>query len=434
LNIDDNAVESFESGTGMGTHFDISQIRTWHDAQRALYDPDRIVQPDILLIDISFDRDAAIIGASIPNLARPIIPIGATLALPFLNSRPVVGYSPYSAHITNPALHSYAPFLIAMGLIIAKTSGGIMKSQHLSQSKESENLDKTLIGMTGQSNVAAALSDGLAEYRDNLHCAILDGRVAVLNGEEILRRLQPIKKAIERGDRNLPDVEDDMALELSSAHSNDKIRLASICADFLRWRKRRATPDWVVKVEEWLTQLPTSAYTRAIAVIRFQNKEESASERAREGRAVPDSSRPRTDQVIQRLFPSISMEDKREVFRLCVLFANAYALATEGGRQLKPGIVYRRLGSAVSQNIYASWFGLRTKRKGGAVVCRESISIQPLAPFTKNTALKPIETCTLTENAEVSGDDERLIRQYLQDMHEHSEILKWTRPYSVRRS
>jgi len=117
-----------------------------------------------------------------------------------------------------------------------------MASQHLKQSKEPESLDKTLIRMTGRSNVSAALEDGLSEYRDNLHCAIVDGRVALLNGEEILMKLQPIKKALEKGDKNPPDVEDEMALELSSPLSNDKIRLASIFADALRWRTKEPLP------------------------------------------------------------------------------------------------------------------------------------------------------------------------------------------------
>lgn len=421
LNIDDQRTHVFTGGKGNARHFDVVQIESWRQTQEVLFAEEEL-RPDMLLIDVSFDKDNGISGGvqSAPGSIEGIVPVGPLLALPFLNARTVIEYVPYSAHIDNPHLKQHPFFLLAMGLIVAKSEAGPVQSQYLQLDAADTSLDRHISKRTGATNPAMALRQALVGYRDHLERAIDEKRIAFLNPAQLEHDLQRLQRQLDPdSELKRRELGDEFAIELSDRRSSDKIRLASLFADWLDWQDTTVDAAWIDKVLAWIHDREASPYSRALAVIRAQDVEQEH-----------DSPRPRVDQLIKEHFGNLVEDDRHEIFRLCVLFANAHAWALEQGTKQTRQRVYERLGAKVDQNIYHSWFAARGKRRA-AKVCPETICVAPLTPFAMPAARGGKQCFFMESGVQIARDDDRLIEQYRRDMEDSVCFAEWTKPYQI---
>jgi hypothetical protein len=157
---------------GFSTHLVIAQITSWADAQRIMASGGAIEGADILLVDVSMEKDNDIKKASKKEGSATILPAGPIIALPFIGKRAVMSYMVYSAHMKNPDLQRHPFFLIAMGLIMARTEGltkgNAMLSTHLSTGAGPFQLDKTIEELRLHASAAAVLWPAVKEYRERL--------------------------------------------------------------------------------------------------------------------------------------------------------------------------------------------------------------------------------------------------------------------------
>jgi hypothetical protein len=434
LDINDDEAASFSSGQGHAKHFEVSRFTRWKHVQETLAGFGDDIRPDILLVDISFVKDGLARRATTTGSMRDdrdIVPVGQTLALPFLNARAVMGFAPYSAHMKNEELKTHPPFLIAMGLMAAKMEGTLFSSRHLALDADDSDgsLDKFLDSLETVGNPAKGIEVALPQYQQHLKRAIRSQRVTLLNGADVIATLQSMEAAITQ--EGLPSVEvpASLGLEIVSGFGDDNISLRSLFADCLNWVTDRVDAEALGRIVQWVEDAAGDepAFTTALKVIREQDNRESAT-----------FSRPRADSVLMELYPALGPSERREVFRLCVLFANAHAWAINAGSHFDKIEVFKRLGPMkgkrpmVEQNTYLSWFGVRDgKRTSGDVVCGRTIKITPLSTFREWDPLDHIGCCFLGKDVILSENDDWLVRRYLTAMREAQGYPSWRRPYRV---
>lgn len=379
LNINDNIVDTFESGIGAAKHFIVHPVSSWQQVQLILSGLHSIPPPDVILLDVSFDRDEDMLrGASI---SEGIIPVGPTLALPFLFFRPVMAFAPYSAHMNNDKLKQHPPFLVAMGIIAAKMENKIFGSKYLSLNKKDNSLDLFIDNLPAAGNPVKGLEIALPQYRTNLMKAIIGKRLLVMNSPELINQLQTLEEQVKLqtiviGGEKVIDVPSTLYLEVSDREDNvDRINLVSLFADKLSWVREFISHSGITEMLEWLQEVIEDelAFEKAIEIIKKQDDEEERTEK-----------RPRVDMVIKKLYGSLHESERREIFRLCILFANVHACCINNNGSLVKKEVYIRLGLDGDDgiNTYVSWFGGRSK-KSSSLVCSRTINVQPLRPFNE---------------------------------------------------
>lgn len=464
LNINDRPVVTFVTGKNAARHFDVYQVVTWLEVQALLSGQNTPPLPDLLLLDVSFDRDAGLRGAAMQGLDESLdllVPMGPILALPFLNSRPVMGFAPYSAHMENAHLKQYPPFLVAMGLIAAKMKGGSYTSRHLSRSDENESLDDFVNTLEAAGSPVKGLEMALPMYRRNLKKAVEQHRVYILNSKELVDTLDGLQVELEQqaestsgGEEELYiDIPEGLHLEtIDELDNHDRISLLSLFADALRWTDEIIDVVGINEVLDWLEKVTglEPSFPKAVAVIRAQDKAQEKD---------PNGRRPRVDCVIQELYGTLGPEGRREVFRLCVLFANVHAWSAKKGISLEKKLVYQRLGFddtadaerhmngdtsqatppqfyKVDQPIYLSWFGARARNTGdlAPIVARKTISVNALAAFDPSRAEGDINRYFLSERTIIKYDDHKLIRKYRELFDEEEGYGPWSEPYVVDKS
>jgi len=241
--------------------------------------------------------------------------------------------------------------------------------------------------------------------------------MAFLNHAQLEHELQLLKRQPDTDSEiKRRELGGEFAIELSDRRSSDKIRLASLFADWLDWSDTTVDAAWIDKVLAWIQDRESSPYSRALAVIRAQDVEQEN-----------ERPRPRVDHLIKKHFGKLVERDRREIFRLCVLFANAHAWALQNGATYRRQTVYDRLGEKVDQNTYRSWFGVRSKKQQGKV-CQETICVPPLTLFVIQEGDSCKEGCFIESGVKISLEDDRLIDQYLRDLEE-SDFGEWIKPY-----
>ncbi len=438
LDINDREVDTFVSGKRDASHFKVDKITLWKEAQEVLAGLRRVLPPDLLLLDVSFDKDDDVKGAALdlPNESEdPIVPIGPLLALPFLNTKTVMGFSPYSVHIENPTLKKHPPFLIAMGLIAAKIKGGTFGSTHLSEEERDNKLDTFISDLKGASDPIGALKIALELYRNNLLKAIQNKRLLLINSKQIIDAVEEWQENIEKSADGLEEIEvsSELGLEVIDEEGNpDSISLVSLFADHLSWVGRWAGEKAVDEINKWINKAAKSdsPFAKAISAIEEQNKvEESGGER------------PRIDDKIADLYPHSSEEERREIFRLCVLFANVHSLSLHKGQRYVKREIFGRLGVGVEQNIYLSWFGKRNRKSetSPSTNLLPKLNITPLTPINSSLAVTEINCFFLSNGTVLSEADDYLIksyrRRYSDPDNPYSDVRfenRWQHPYSVK--
>lgn len=464
LNINDRPVDTFVTGKAAARHFDVYHVRTWLQVQALLSGQNTPPLPDLLLLDVSFDMDAGLRGAAMQGLDESLdllVPMGPVLALPFLNSRPVMGFAPYSAHMENTHLKQHPPFLVAMGLIAAKMKGGSYTSRHLSLTGQDESLDNFVNTLEAAGNPVKGLEMALPMYRKNLRKAVKEHRVYILNSKELIETLDGLQVELEQRAGNASGREEDPYIDIPEGthletiddlDNHDRISLLSLFADTLRWTDDFVDAVGINEALDWLDKLTglEPSFPKAVAAIRAQDKAQDND---------PHERRPRVDCVIQKLYGTLGTEERREIFRLCVLFANVHAWSVKKGISLEKKLVYQRLGFddtadaerqkgenkpqgatqllyKVDQPVYLSWFGARSRNTGGLppIVAKNTIHINALSPFDPSREESDINRYFLNERTIIKYEDHKLIRKYRELFDEEEGYGPWAEPYLIDKS
>lgn len=408
LDVNDQPADTLRSGADIGTHFVVSSISSWAEAQVILAGERELPRPDILLLDVSFDRDAGVSGASVGRVTRAetfdaIVPVGPTIALCFLNQRLVMGFAPYSAHIKNPTLLKYPPFLVTIGLIAARSEGKVYSSQYLAEGGRSDrSLDSYLTDMASIGDPGHGLEVALRQYRCNLQRAIKSKHVTALNMVSLIMTLE--QASAPAGVSRMPP---DASLQLAGDGLADEVSVLSLFADRLNWISDLIDDAVRLEIITWLQECgaPDPALTTAFDLIRGQDNVQEATD-----------NRPRVDEILQHNFGYLSRDDKREVLRLCVLFANVHAWLVEppgADGRVSRTVVLNRLGIK-DINTYRSWFGARFNDPS-IEVCGNTIRIAPLPQFEINVEHEVTgknARLFLSPNSLLSEDDDQRVRRY----------------------
>lgn len=434
VDINDNLVDTFETGEGVAKHFDVHPVESWSRVQLILSNRSLVPPPDILLVDVSFDEDPDLRGAAIVNASsspKNLVPVGPILALPFLNSRPVMAFAPYSAQLDNERLVKYPMFLVPMGLIAAKMTGERYSSKYLSLGKNDESLDKFIRSLRNAGNPVAALDAALPDYRMNLSKAIEAERIYLFNGPELVEEFKKLAAILKRINNENPDgdnvveMPEDASLETLDPKGGrlDRISLRSIFADQLNWVSTAIDGAGIAEIGKWLKEWATfqPSFTKAIRVIRQQNIEEKNN---------PSDPRRRVDDVINSILGPTNKSELREILRLCVLFANVHAWYVNPRRTFTREDVYERLGEGVEKNTYVSWFGERSRKPD---LSREvsNVAVSALEPFNPSFDKTDSRRYFLTADTVISKQDDQLIDKYLAAFNEEEGYYPWPKPYKV---
>jgi hypothetical protein len=446
VDINDQVVRTFVGGEGGARHFEVHQIESWAQVQSILSGRDFVPPPDLLLVDVSFDWDIDLSGAGIEGRIPPgdgIVPVGPILALPFLNSRPVMAFAPYSAHLDHPGLIQYPPFLVAMGLIAAKMQGGKYSSKHLSFERSDGSLDKFIRILKHAGNPIDGLDTALPDYRTNLSQAIKEERVSINNGQQLVSQFREVRSKFD--DAKLHEstnvrrfkIPEDSYLEVLDVQrgSKDRISLLSLFADQVEWAGKSIDSAGNAEILKWLEEWVGSepCYEKAIRAIQEQSEQAIRD---------PRNGRKRIDDVINKLFNHMIEAERREVLRLCVLFANVHAWCVNTERTFLKEDVYERLGEKLEQHTYLSWFGVTRSRKVKVVKSklskprkRSNLSVAPLSPFHLIDH-DDIDDYFLTEGSSISEHDDKLVDLYIStfdkdEKYSEKGFRTWIKPYTV---
>jgi hypothetical protein len=402
LVIDDRLQDRLLRKSGdFSMHLEIIPIRSWGDAQVLISEDGALGGADILLVDISLEKDPLIAKAASITPHSNLLPVGPLLALPFIGRRAVMACITYSAHLANKHLQSHPFFLLAMGLIAARTEGlggrTPFRSKWLDYDSSIGTLDKIVGEMNTKnpSQVAAALELGIEDYRDRLENMIEQGQIILADRVVLDERLALLIKKAKTKRRVMLD--DSLALTLVGKNWSDRIALRSLFADALNFQETEATIVWLQECRKWLSEWVKSNIERALDIIRLQESAELKDGKIR----VPEA-----DKLIEERFgKSLSRADLTELLRLVVLFANAYAafIARSPSKQT----VYEKLGDKdkIDQNRYLQWFGERT----GSSRFRGSFNrLRPLA-----AGKDKFERCFLRPGSVIDAADRDAILAYL---------------------
>lgn len=281
LDINDEPSQAFKSGEGRAKHFVVDRITTWKEAQRVLAGVIKKDAPDLILLDVSFNKDASVKGTKLDQPGKqgnPIYPVGPFLALPFLNTKLVMGFAPYSAHFEDEYLTKYPPFLVAMGLIAAKMNGSIFGSKYLSLNNEDDTLGTFIEDLKSNktaSNTDTALEIAIELYRNNFFKAIKDKRLSLFKNKEIMESLNELDQRLNqsKGKVKLPS---DWGLEVIDSQGNqDCISIVSLFADVLSWNTW-ADRNAFDKIYDNIKEAPEDLTVKAIKAVEKQDEEQKS--------------------------------------------------------------------------------------------------------------------------------------------------------------
>lgn len=330
-------------------YLDFVSIDSWKMLQKTLVSQEPI-SPDILLLDISFDKDSSLMNAKV--LGQEIVPYGPILALPFLMMNRIMSFSIYSGHLDNPFLKTYPPFLIPFGLIAAKITGKVFSSNSLSPNPTDNDLSlylSELLNKFNAINSGQALKIALKLYRDNLINRFENEKVFLLNSNDLLENLYELER--QALDRKLTDIDEKISLVLQHPDGNtDSISVFSLFSDIVSWNAKLISHESVGHIIQYFEPILhyDFSFQAAAKVIKIQNIKEKETD-----------FRPRADVVLKDEFPLLTSQERREVFDIIVFLANIHSWAINSGRSFLRKDVYHRMGAKVSQLQYISWFGAR---------------------------------------------------------------------------
>jgi hypothetical protein len=433
LDINDRPVDEFRSGVGEARYFKVTRIPTWKILQRALA-KDEEISPDLILTDVSFDRDTSVQLAVIPGstdvdaaIQQAIVPVGPTLALCFLRSRPTVSFAFYSAHMTAPELLSYPPFLVAMGLLAAKAEGRVFLSRHLSNISEAGNLDSYIEGLATFQSRIACLEVALQGYRKSITAKLKAGHLRILNSVTLDNWLAPKKEEVERSPDAVTRIEipEDLHLWIwGSGGIQDRISVSSLFADQMQWSNSYIDKPGIALFLEWFGGVCDSdpCWTYAIQIMTIQRADSK-----------------RLDVVIKEQYADLPNDTLYEVFRLCVLFANIQAWSDERGEASKRKAVYSYLGlNQNQQHTYEEWFAERPEQKGAISGRRKKSSstvsrlgVPPIPVFNPTFEEGDIGRCFVQRGTALSEDDDRRVEEYRRFFNLQPWLPALGKPYAV---
>ncbi|UCV22557.1 hypothetical protein [Ferribacterium limneticum] len=351
LVVDDQLPDEYEHSPNLREFINIQPIRSWNDVQHCLSMEGELNGADILLVDVSFDKDANIAGAKATN--SDIVPVGPLFALPFVGKRTIISCVVYSGHMASLELRSHPFFLLSMGLILSRISplagGNTRQSSFLNLRQGTLRYDQELLRFSEyqRTTVPRALDTGIEDYRERLCDAVLAQQIAITNRETLLAAIREIASACGQ-------VGDALALDIVGANWRDRISVRSLFADAFLQQGRRRHSEVAEQIAAWLNTLCCeSTFTRALNVIKAQDEEEDR-----------HAHRPAVSDVIEAIYPDLSALESTEVLRMVVLFANIYAIESAGqhGRIMKSE-VRRRLAHQFDENSYRDLFGARSRNR-----------------------------------------------------------------------
>ena len=466
LDINDQPDAMFGVGTQLTRHLSVQRLSTWLGVQEAIGGRDSgRYAPDILLVDVSFDKDEHVNGARIESVAgSEVVPVGPLLSLTFVNARDVVAFAPYSAHMKDTVVRREPHFLIAMGLIAAKMHGRSYVAttltrpmdedhwkktdQHLSLSwlgyeaevwrgddrrwhwalRHGVGADGTVDqGDAGSQNAARKVAvDRMRQHADSLG-EYIDKLTGLSNPVAALKAALPLYRSLflSSANRGTITVLNFVALTRFIKKAKNAFAAGAKTVDVpadtgVEFRGSRGI-DSLSLVSLFADALNWSGTTidkRAFAAI-----DDFISQAIKEDQPFKDALRAiiarkseeahrynRIDAVIRDLWPTKTTDEYREIFRLCVLLANVHALAKRGGRTLAKTDVYDRLGFH-DGNIYKGFFGARGKATRRRNICENTINVPMLDPLQPSP--KQSEIGFLGPNSVVSVEDNRRIDLYL---------------------
>lgn len=339
-------------------YVELRVIESWADAQRQCAKEGELGGVDIVLIDVSFERDASIEKLIEHNR---LLPAGPFLALPFIGKRSVMACVTYSAHMANPELQAHPYFLLGMGLILSRAQGipfeeSALHSRHLSNGAGPKQLDVEIsrLASGGFTTPLGALAKGLRDYRESLAKAIKSSSIILVNRYEMLGQLQQLRERIDIS--NEPVDHEGLHLTLVGHGWRDALRISSLFADHLSINGKWVTPESIDLMEKWLRDLGAS--TPLQSALRAIIQQELQEDR--------DGTRPDIRKVILEIMGRhTSAEELSQILRLCVLFANVWAIENPNSQgQVTRESVLARLGEKLDVNTYLSWFGERRHSNG----------------------------------------------------------------------
>lgn len=385
-------------------------IGSWEQAQSLCARGGDMGGADILLIDVSFETDGGL--DKMVSGGESILPAGPLLALPFIGKRSVMSCACYSAHIANPQLQSHPWFLMAMGLILARSVGipshlTALHSAHLSNGSGAKHLDAVIkaLAQTGYTNQSAALSAGQTQYRRNLLHAIKEGSAVLANRNALTHALGEL--GVPESLDDLGNTLDTLSISLVGSNWRDCLNLRSLFADLLMPAHDWEVADAMDEIRDWLNGIPAPTPIEwAFKALDAQDQEET---------------RPSIKEVLLKVAgPEASSYDLTEALRLCALFANVWAIHYgKGDRQPSRQSVLNRLADQLDINVYFGWFGERdkeeSKRRHGGGAGRDAPSkngtFARLRPLSRG-ADKYARCLLVPEVSALSQADQEAVAKY----------------------
>jgi hypothetical protein len=327
---------------------------------------------DILIVDVSFDKDMGIcVGAAVGDDMQKV-PVGPLLALPYAAMRPVWSLAFYSAHLNNQSVIRFPWFLLPMGLLLAGWKRATFQSGVLANGKGADagSLEQFIEGdgLRQLTGADMAVEEAHENYITELTAAVAEGRVVVRNAtqvEEFLDRLQgqldgrPATHRVPFGDH--------AHLELCwKDQFVDRIQLVSLCAEHFDWVRDDVNGRALERIRSRVAPLIGGADVLFRNVIRVFDKQNEMQP------MLPGELRPPFHAAARHLFGELGGEHLREMLRLAVLLANVEGLAA-GKSRMQKSVVWARLGLAESAEStsesanYQDLFGYRPNRNGAAI-------------------------------------------------------------------
>ena len=359
---DENQSSTFESKSYYRRYLNFEFISSWAEAQHRLRSGTATQGAEMLLVDVGWLSDKSFELVSQAKPESSVQPLGPLLALPFLGLRPIMSCVLYSGHSQNESLLRNTSFLLAMGLIAARTSGVPTEGYQSNVLRPFENgekgsLDRVIDQFRTKCHPSAtdALRAGIDELREDLQTRIKDGIVAITNRTDLVARLNDIVRRNEAGE--LVEAGNSLYIGLAADGWADCLSVPSLFADKLEWGGRFLTKEWAELVLEWVNFLERDAVAMAIEVILEQDRVE-----ADESIATPV--RPAAKKVIEDMFgTSLEPSERSEILRYVILFAHVYAneeFGNPGWRSVSERLAQK---GTLDTNTYLAWFGLRPNVK-----------------------------------------------------------------------
>ena len=332
-------------------------VHEWYRAQEILADPGHPVRPDLIMFDISFSEDTSVgpgRWAKFGDRKEDLKPIGAILALPFLNGRDIVSAGPYSTIWGDLQTYPEPMLYTSLGLLLAKVNGGPIAW---------EDLDSAINSIETHTIIEAALFPAVERYRESLSKGIEDGLVTILPGvSRAINEIENIRCTKAGTPTDLLMNSDTFSLRIRFSYGEDCISLTSLFADLLfEYRDGSIPIELLDRISGWLStaNVLEEEWNSAIEVIKYLGKNIDST---LEAKAVKRSPSP-LDRSIFSICGEVDHEELSNMRRICIVLAHVIAAHTayQSGRSVNKSDVYDILG--LSARNYMDLFGARTIKK-----------------------------------------------------------------------